>query len=169
MDPISNKNDCAKLIRIYYKKHKKFYNNKLTIADMGGEGTVKKKNEEVKSCFIKFHKELKDKYDELIKQLRNTRDIFELDFKNSDLKNIYNENTNMANLNSIRKAVISEAIKKETVNIEKDLIEKRFNFSIYESKNIKKSLLTEKNSLLNAGFDEKTVDDIFVKFKRFYF
>lgn len=163
MDPINNKKDCAKLIRIYYKKHKMFYNNKVTIDELGGASTIKTKNEEVKSCYVKFHKELKEKYDGLIKRLRNTRNIFELDFKNSDLKNIYNENKNMANINTIRKAVISEAIQKETNNIEKNIIQKRFEFSINESKNKSKALLKEKIELVKNGYDKNLVNEIFNK------
>ena len=74
----------------------------------------------------------------------------------------------MANSNIIRKAVISESIKKEEKRIEKDIIKKRLLFSINESRNKQKSLISESKELIKLGYDKNLVSNIFNELRRFY-
>jgi hypothetical protein len=74
----------------------------------------------------------------------------------------------MANSNIIRKAVISESIKKEEKRIEKDIIKKRLLFSINESRNKQKSLISESKELIKLGYDKDLVSNIFNELRRFY-
>jgi hypothetical protein len=74
----------------------------------------------------------------------------------------------MVNSNIIRKAVISESIKKEEKRIEKDIIKKRLLFSINESRNKQKSLISESKELIKLGYDKDLVSNIFNELRRFY-
>lgn len=165
-----NLKSCQRITKKHYNDMLNVGSNKLTIKTLGGDNIILKQADIVLSCYIKYKKEYKGKLDLVINRLTSTQpklESFRLKWTLDQRRDIYKENRTMSITNSIQKVIFEHLEKKQNVFEEKQLIKKRFRFSLNgvnkNKRRVVESLLrNEKRFLINSGYSSRIVNETFL-------
>ena len=157
--------DCEDIVEKYYQTYISLYRKTTSIDDID-KNMLKVEKDKINYCYVKYFKKLSRKTRDYVKQLTNISPL--LDFL--ELDTIIQENSNIYKLNDKIKSIITEQKEmKSKMLVEKELINKRFDFvveSLIQNNNVgnKKFILElelEKRKLIKSGYDILMVQDSF--------
>lgn len=157
--------DCEDIVEKYYQTYISL-NRKTTSIDDIDKNMLKVEKDKINYCYVKYFKKLSRKTRDYVKQLTNISPL--LDFL--ELDTVIKENANIYKLNDKIKSIITEQKEmKSKMLVEKELINKRFDFvveSLIQNNNVgnKKFILElelEKRKLIKSGYDILMVQDSF--------
>jgi hypothetical protein len=161
---------CVNLTNKHYQDMLGVDSKKVSIEDLGGGDVISKRSDDVLNCFMKYRKQYPSDIQPIINKLTSTRtnlENFRLKWTLDQRRDIYKENRTMSLSNSIRKVVSEHIEKKQIISEEKNLIQRRYNFSLVGlNKNkrgiIETTLRNEKRNLINVGYNKKIVNETFL-------
>ena len=158
--------ECEDIVEKYYQTYVSLYRKTTSIDDID-KNMLKKEKEKIKSCHAKIFKKLSRKTKDYIKQLTNVSpnlEFLELNLQIQENANIYKLNDKIKNIITEQKEMKSKML------VEKELINKRFDFvveSLIErddvgNKTFLLELQLEKRKLIKSGYDSLMVQDSFL-------
>jgi len=161
---------CLSETKKHYQDMLNVDSKKVTVESLGGDDFISKRSDDVLNCYIKYRKQYPSDMNSIINKLTSTRtnlENFRLKWTIEQRRDIYKENKTMSISNSIRKVVSEHIEKKQVISEEKNLINKRFNFSLVGvNKNkrffVESALRKERRHLMNSGYDRKIVNESFL-------
>lgn len=158
--------ECEDIVEKYYQTYVSLYRKTTSIDDID-KNMLKKEKEKIKSCHARIFKKLSRKTKDYIKQLTNVSpnlEFLELNLQIQENANIYKLNDKIKNIITEQKEMKSKML------VEKELINKRFDFvveSLIErddvgNKTFLLELQLEKRKLIKSGYDSLMVQDYFL-------
>ena len=160
------KKECEDIVEKYYQTYISLYRKTTSIDDID-KNMLKKEKEKIKSCHARIFKKLSRKTKDYINQLDNVLPLYEFLELNLQIQ----ENANIYKLNDKIKNIITEQKEmKSKMLVEKELINKRFDFVVeslierddVENKTFLLELQLEKRKLIKSGYDSLMVQDSFL-------
>ena len=158
--------ECENITEKYYQTYVSLYRKTTSIDDID-KNMLKIEKDRIKSCYSKIFKKLSRKTKDYIKQLTNVSpnlEFLELNLQIQENANIYKLNDKIKNIITEQKEMKSKML------VEKELINKRFDFvveSLIErddvgNKTFLLELQLEKRKLIKSGYDSLMVQDSFL-------
>jgi len=158
--------ECENIIEKYYQTYVSLYKRTTSIDDID-KNMLKIEKDRIKSCYSKTFKKLSRKTKDYVKQLTNVSpnlEFLELNLQIQENANIYKLNDKIKNIITEQKEMKSKML------VEKELINKRFDFvveSLIErddvgNKTFLLELQLEKRKLIKSGYDSLMVQDSFL-------
>lgn len=157
---------CEIRVKKYYEQYIAIVNKKIDVKTLGKSGVIIEKNK-ILDCYEDYSKKLSRKTKDYINQLDNVLPLYEFLELNLQIQ----ENANIYKLNDKIKNIITEQKEmKSKMLVEKELINKRFDFvveSLIErdgvgNKTFLLELQLEKRKLIKSGYDSLMVQDSFL-------
>ena len=157
---------CEIRVKKYYEQYIAIVNKKIDVDTLDKSGVIIEKNK-ILDCYEDYSKKLSRKTKDYINQLDNVLPLYEFLELNLQIQ----ENTNIYKLNDKIKNIITEQKEmKSKMLVEKELINKRFDFvveSLIErddvgNKTFLLELQLEKRKLIKSGYDSLMVQDSFL-------
>jgi hypothetical protein len=174
---LSDLKSCENAIEQYYQTYVSLYRKSIS-ADSIDKTQLKKDQQKIVGCHTTLRNKLSRKSLDYIKQLTNVSpsiEFMEITLQVNENENIYSRTTNLDN--RIKNIIKEQKEMKSSMLVEKRLVEKRFDFiieSLISQNNISdiifiRELQTEKNKMIELGYDSLIVQDSFLNVMNTFF
>jgi hypothetical protein len=174
---LSDLKSCENIIEQYYQTYVSLYRKTIS-ADSIDKTQLKKDKQKIVGCHTTLRNKLSRKSLDYIKQLTNVSpsiEFMEITLQVNENENIYSRTTNLDN--RIKNIIKEQKEMKSSMLVEKRLVEKRFDFiieSLISQNNISdikfiRELQTEKNKMIELGYDSLIVQDSFLNVMNTFF
>ena len=174
---LSDLKSCENAIEQYYQTYVSLYRKTIS-ADSIDKTQLKKDKQKIVGCHTTLRNKLSRKSLDYIKQLTNVSpsiEFMEITLQVNENENIYSRTTNLDN--RIKNIIKEQKEMKSSMLVEKRLVEKRFDFiieSLISQNNISdikfiRELQTEKNKMIELGYDSLIVQDSFLNVMNTFF
>ena len=165
---------CEKKINDFYNYYISFYNEKLNLKTVT-EVFLYSMKTKCTDCAIRYYRKFNKDIQKKIRELTNvspkkitdsneTLDYyFDIEYSINENRNIYNKTNTLSISNSIRKVINEQSQIKKDLVIEKNIIEKRFQFILNTSDkfDLNENLHKETKQLINKGYNKDIVKRLF--------